>query len=117
MRDRTGRRGAEDLVPGSLVPRFAERTDRAPHLFGKPRIAPQPLRRAIAQQIRRAAPGQRNADIGERQALRAKAPLVIVIADAEVEIAHTLLVQRSHRSLNAEQARRTIGPLPTGIAG
>src|SRR5215469_16701346 len=112
MQERRARRGTKDLMPG-----LAERTDRAPHAFRKPWIAPQPLRGAVAQQIRRAAPGQRDTDIGERQASRAEAPLVVVIADAEIEIAHALLMQRRHRAFDAEQARRAIRPLTAGIAG
>src|ERR1700744_3994135 len=103
MPDRTSGRGTKDLVT-----RLAERTDRAPHAFGKSWIAPQALRGTVAQQVGRAAPGQRDADIRERQRLRAKAPLVIIVADAQVEMAHALFVQRRHRPLDAEQARRAV---------
>jgi hypothetical protein len=37
---------------------------------------------------------------------RAKTPLAIVIADAEIKVPHALAVQGRHRPLDAQQRRR-----------
>src|SRR5947209_8594210 len=88
----------------------------APDPLGEPRIAPQPLRQAIAQHEGNAAPAERHADIGKRKLPGAEPALEGIVADAQVELADAILVQRSHGALDDEAARRTVRPPPSGIA-
>src|SRR4051794_18979896 len=68
------------------------------------------LRGMVAPCVRYAAPGQRNADIGQRHLLGAQPALVILVADAEIETAYALRMQRLHGAFGHEQPRREIRP-------
>src|SRR5271168_2810983 len=79
-------------------------------------MAAQPLRGAIAQNIGNSPPAERNAGIRERKLHRTEAALESIIADAQIELAHALLVQRRHRSLDDEPARGTVRPARSRVA-
>src|SRR5262245_37207726 len=89
--------------------------ERALQFFRQRRITAQLARRTITQRIWPAAPAQGGAEIDQRNLLHAKAPLVGVVADAEVEFAYAVLVQRRHGALDHEPARRAVRPLLAGV--
>src|ERR1700730_9141185 len=70
---------------------------------------------AGAQHMGHAAPGQGDADIRQPERAGAETPLVIAIADAEIEVPHALPVQGRHRPFDAELTGRAVRPLPAGV--
>src|SRR6266702_6298036 len=78
-------------------------------------MAAQALRGMVAQDVRHPAPGQRDADIGQSDRLGAEAALVILIADAEIEAAHALRMQRRHGVFSYKQPGREVRPSLAGM--
>src|SRR4051812_8515101 len=66
---------------------------------GEPGVTAQALRGVVTPREGQAAPGQRDADISQRDLLGAEAVLVVLVADAEVETAHALCMQGRHGAL------------------
>jgi hypothetical protein len=70
-------------------------------------MTPQMLHGVVAQRIGHSPPTERDAYIHQGKPRGAEPALVVVIADAQVELPNALLVQRRHRSLYDKQTRRT----------
>src|SRR3978361_1027218 len=85
----TGRRGAGGLAlfaRGRLAAQAIEPR-------GELRMTPNFTRDAIAQRMGNAAPTQRGREIDQRDRSHAEAALIGIVADAEIEFAHAVLVK------------------------
>src|ERR1700732_952796 len=76
----------------------------------------QPLRGAIAQNVRNSPPAERGTCICQRKRHRAEPALEGIVADAQVELPNAVLVQGGHRSFDDEPAWRAMRPSFAGVA-
>src|SRR4051794_36752042 len=93
-----------------------EPAERSFDISREPGMAAELARGAITQRIRPSAPAQRRGDIDQGKRRHAEPALVGVVADAEIEHSHAILVQSGHGASDDQPAWRAFRPLLAGIA-